>query len=161
FGHANAAGAEAVGAAFYQQTPQFGQNPPLLEPFSSAGGTPILFALNGTRLATPEVRQKPEIVAPDGIDTSFFPPPELFGDTDTPLDSDGYPKFFGTSSAAPHAAGVAALMLSKNASLSADVVHGILQDTALDMESVGFDFRSGYGFIQADTALDHVSPSPS
>ena len=37
FGHNNAAGAEAVGAAFYFQTPEFGQTPPLLEPFSSPG----------------------------------------------------------------------------------------------------------------------------
>ena len=48
YGHANAVGAEAVGAAFYQQTPEFGQSPPLLEPFSSAGPTRILFEVDGT-----------------------------------------------------------------------------------------------------------------
>ncbi len=158
YGHANAAGAEAVGAADYRQTPEFGQSPPLLEAFSSAGGTPILFDLNGTRLSEPEVRRKPEIVAPDGIDTSFFPPPDLFGDTD--IDFDGFPNFFGTSAAAPHAAGVAALMLDKNAALSADAVYGILESTAFDMEAVGFDFRSGYGLVQADAALTQVPVSP-
>jgi hypothetical protein len=35
YGHANADGAEAVGAAFYDNTPEFGVSPPLLEEFSS------------------------------------------------------------------------------------------------------------------------------
>jgi hypothetical protein len=35
YGHANAGGAEAVGAAFYDNTPEFGVSPPLLEEFSS------------------------------------------------------------------------------------------------------------------------------
>ena len=35
FGHPNAAGAQAVGAAFFAETPTFRVNPPLLEPFSS------------------------------------------------------------------------------------------------------------------------------
>ena len=39
FGHANAAGAAAVGAASYRNTREFGVFPPLLEPFSSAGST--------------------------------------------------------------------------------------------------------------------------
>ena len=71
FGHANAAGAESVGAAFYFQTPPFGTSPPLLESFSSAGGTPILFNTAGTRIA-PVFRSKPGIVAPDGTNTTFF-----------------------------------------------------------------------------------------
>src|SRR5690606_25062701 len=47
YGHANAQGAQAVGAAFFGETPEFGQTPPLLEPFSSAGGIDILFDTNG------------------------------------------------------------------------------------------------------------------
>ena len=49
FGHPNAAGAEAVGAAFYADTPEFGQNPPELEDFSSAGPQPIFFDTLGNR----------------------------------------------------------------------------------------------------------------
>ena len=158
YGHANAAGAEAVGAAFYRETPEFGQTPPLLEDFSSAGGTPILFNSSGARLLTPEVRAKPEIVAPDGTDTSFFPPPELFGNTD--VDSSGFPNFFGTSAAAPHAAGVAALILDKNSALLPDDVYRSLEITAIDMGPVGFDFKSGLGFIRADAALNVVVPEP-
>ncbi|MCG8603665.1 peptidase S8 [bacterium] len=101
YGHANAAGAEAVGAARYDATPVFGVDPPGIEPFSSAGPMPILFDIFGTRLASPVVRPKPEIVAPDGTNTTFF---------GFDYEPDGFPNFFGTSAAAPHAAALAALM---------------------------------------------------
>jgi subtilisin family serine protease len=50
----------------------------------------------------------------------------------TPLDlpADELPNFFGTSSSAPHAAAVAALMLQKNSSLTPQQVRKILQETA-------------------------------
>ena len=47
FGHANAVGAEAVGAARYSNTPVFSVSPPILESFSSSGTTPILFDVVG------------------------------------------------------------------------------------------------------------------
>ena len=73
YGHTNAAGAEAVGAAAYFQTPAFGVSPPLLEFYSSSGTTPILFDLAGNRLPTPDPRaDKPEITAPDCVNTTFF-----------------------------------------------------------------------------------------
>jgi subtilisin family serine protease len=155
YGHANAVGAEAVGAAFYLDTPQFGVDPPQLELFSSAGGVPILFDSAGNRLPEPEVRMKPEIVAPDGTNTSFF------GGSD--IDSDGFPNFFGTSAAAPHAAAVAALMLEVNPSLTPAEICAILEQTALDMDDsdtpdfdVGFDLATGSGLIQADLAVSAV-----
>src|SRR6266481_3096324 len=73
YGHANAAGAEAVGAAAYFQTPAFGVSPPVLELYSSSGTTPVLFDQAGNRLVTPDPRaDKPGITAPDGVDTTFF-----------------------------------------------------------------------------------------
>lgn len=149
FGHANAAGAEAVGAAFYQETPEFGQNPPLLEPFSSAGSTPILFDTAGNRLRRPEIRLKPEIVAPHGTNTTFFFP-------GFDIEGDGFPNFFGTSAAAPHAAAVAALMLDAAPGTSPAEIYDILERTALDMGDPGFDFDSGFGLIQADRAVASV-----
>jgi subtilisin family serine protease len=146
FGHPNAHGAEAVGAAAWFDTPAFGVNPPLLEPFSSAGGTPILFDTAGNRLASPVIRQKPEIVGPDGANTTFF------GD-DFPGDADSFPNFFGTSAAAPHAAAVAALLLEKQPTITPTGIYSTLESTALDMGPPGFDFDSGSGLLQADAAL--------
>jgi hypothetical protein len=147
FGHPNAAGAEAVGAAFFDNTPEFGTDPPLLEPFSSAGPTPILFDTGGIRLPTPEVRDKPEIVAPDGTNTTFF-------GSDIGADPDAFPNFFGTSAAAPHAAGMAALLKELDSSLTPDEIYSALETTAIDMNGSGFDFDTGFGLIQADAALD-------
>ena len=147
FGHTNAVGAEAVGAARYSNTPAFGVFPPILESFSSAGATPILFDLAGNRLATPDPRShKPEIVAPDGGNTTFFFP-------GVDLEADGFPNFFGTSAAAPHAAGVAALLLQAKPSLTPVQVYQRLENTAIDMGTPGFDNDSGFGLIQADAAV--------
>ena len=165
YGHNNSNGAEAVGAAFYQNTPQFAVNPAKLEPFSSAGGTPILFDTTGERLATPEVRQKPEIVAPDGTNTTFFPPPPL---NQRDREEDGFPNFFGTSASAPHAAAVAALMLEAAPGTSPEVIYETLESTARDMDDpatpgfdVGFDNGSGFGFVQADEAIRALSSRPT
>jgi Subtilase family len=144
YGHANAAGAAAVGAAFYGVTPAFGVSPPLLEPFSSAGPTPILFDTAGNRLALPRIRLKPEIVAPDGTNTTFFG-----GDAEP----DGFPNFFGTSAAAPHAAAVAALMLQAVPTTTPATAYLLLEGSAVDMGALGIDFDSGFGLIQADRAL--------
>jgi hypothetical protein len=144
YGHANAAGAQAVGAARYTQTPAYGENPAVLEYFSSAGGTPILFDLTGASVN--QLRQKPDIVAPDGGDTTFFYP-------GTDYEGDGFPNFFGTSAAAPHAAGVAALLRDFDATLTPAGIYAALRGSALDMNTAGFDYDSGYGLIQADTAL--------
>lgn len=158
FGHHNAVGGAGVGAARFYRTPAFGQTPPLLEAFSSAGGIPILYDLNGRRLATPEQRQQPRFTAPDGANTTFFGQ-LTFGDG-TPIDGDAFPNFFGTSAAAPHAAGVAALMLDGvtqygGASRPADIYRA-LGATAVDMKTTGFDADSGAGLIQADKAIERI-----
>ncbi len=144
YGHANAAGAAAVGAAWWQETPAFEVDPPQLQPYSSRGGTPILFEADGTPKGTPEIRAKPEITAVDGVDTTFF-----FSDPD----GDGTDNFFGTSAAAPHAAGVAALLLQSAPSSTPAEVNAALQLSTLDMITPGFDYESGYGLIQADAAI--------
>jgi subtilisin family serine protease len=144
YGHANAAGAAAVGAAFYRDTPAFGVLPPALAPSSSAGPTPILFDTAGNRLASPQMRPKPEIVAPAGTNTTFF---------GVDVEPDGFPNFFGTSAAAPHAAAAAGLVLQAVPTATPAAVYGLLEGTALDIGPPGFDFDSGFGLIQADGAL--------
>ncbi|SDP39322.1 PKD domain-containing protein [Desulforhopalus singaporensis] len=156
YGHANATGSVAVGAAYYRETPPFSSlEIPLLESFSSAGGTPILFASDGTTpLAEPEVRMKPEIVAPDGVNTTFFYPT-------SDRDGDGTPDFSGTSAAAPHAAGVAALMYEAKADATVTQIYSALESTAIDMGAAGFDHDTGFGFIQADSAVADIIGSAS
>ena len=142
YGHHNAIGAEAVAAACYYYTPAYGINPPLLESYSSLGTTPILFTSSG--IPTFDLRSdKPEITAPDGVNTTFF---------GADWEGDGYPNFFGTSAAAPHAAAVAALMLSADNSLTPAQIYSSLENGALDMGEAGFDIASGYGLIQADNS---------
>jgi len=141
YGHANAATAEAVGAAFYGDTPVYGQTPPLLESFSSAGPTTIYYDLNDNPVT--QTRQKPGITAPDGTNTTFF-------GSDIGYDLDFDPNFFGTSAAAPHAAAVAALLLNYDGSLSPTQQYDLLRATAIDMGTASVDYDSGWGLIQAD-----------
>ncbi|MBK9539581.1 MAG: S8 family serine peptidase [Flavobacteriales bacterium] len=148
-GQANAAGAIAVGAVLYTNTPEYSGITPTVASFSSRGGTPV----NGV------YRLKPEITAPNGVNTSV----DLGG---VNYDGDAFPNFFGTSAAAPHAAGIAALLSEARTKyygdvLSPDGVKGILQNTALDMNTPGYDVATGAGFILADSALkDLANPSP-
>ncbi|HEY4156120.1 MAG TPA: S8 family serine peptidase [Puia sp.] len=161
YGHAKAAGAIATAAAFYLQTPAYGLNVPVVEPYSSVGGVANFFDVNGNRIP-PLIRKKPDITAPDGGNTSFFDP---FGGGDISEDADTYPNFFGTSAAAPHASGVAALMIEaqKLKTITPDQIRGILSTHTSDIDDPatsgfdkGFDFASGYGLIRADKAVGTV-----
>ena len=163
FGHANANGAQAVGAASFLDTPAFGANPPEIEAFSAKGTTPILFDEQGDRLSQSDIRQKPDIVAPDGTNTTFFGR-DIAGDSDT------FPNFFGTSAAAPHAAAVAALLKQADPGLTPDQINELLRESTIDMDDpstagfdVGFDLGTGFGLIQADQALarlfDQLDPT--
>jgi len=164
-GHPGAAGAAAVGAAFFFATPACGTTPAELESYSSQGGAPILFTTAGTRLATPLVRQKPDFVGPDGVNTTFlgftlasdsppYPSTGLLPTTNASCQNDAsYPNFFGTSAATPHAAGIAALALQANPATTPTQIYASLRSSALPMSSTTPNFNSGYGFIQADLAF--------
>jgi len=155
FGHTNAAGANAVAAAGFFQTPAFGLDPAQVESYSSSGGTPVYFDSVGIPLG-PITRQQPKFTAPDGGNTTFFV-------QDSGVDPDTFPNFFGTSAAAPHAAAVAALLLSAKPTLTPAQVVAAMENTALDMDdpsSAGFDtgvdLRTGYGLVQADAAIRSI-----
>lgn len=72
----------------------------------------------------------------------------------------------GTSLAAPQVAGVAALVLSRNPSLTNGQVRGIIQSTAHDLGNPGWDPFYGFGQVNAYQAVlrarsDSGSPSPT
>lgn len=62
----------------------------------------------------------------------------------------------GTSMAAPHVAGVAALLFSLNPNLSVAEVKQAILRTAADMGAPGVDPLHGYGLINARAAVDSV-----
>lgn len=149
-GHPAAENAIACAATWYKEIDTLGaqfspSNQYNVDYYSSRGGNlPFWFSDNGlTRYGSAQTRFKPEITAPDGVDTSFFP----VGGSDP--DGSGHVNFFGTSAAAPHAAGVAALILARNPSYTPAQVYSKMKTTAVDIETAGVDNKSGYGLIDA------------
>ncbi|MDX2230582.1 MAG: S8 family serine peptidase [Leptolyngbyaceae cyanobacterium bins.349] len=61
--------------------------------------------------------------------------------------------FNGTSAAAPNVAGVASLVWSANPNLTAGQVKTILAQTAVDLNTLGYDVFTGSGFVNADAAV--------
>jgi len=165
-GHPGAAGAVAVGAAFFAQTPRCGVSPAVLEFYSSQGGAPILFDSAGSPVATPLLRQKPDVVGPDGINTTFFgftlaSAGMSDASTVTACQNDvHYPNFFGTSAATPHVASIAALMRQANGALTPTQIYAALRSSAAPMSGNTPNFNSGYGFVQAAAALALLPPGP-
>ncbi|MEV6878914.1 S8 family serine peptidase [Amycolatopsis sp. NPDC051128] len=121
------------------------------ERFTSDGPRRVFYEADGTPI-TPgnvsstggEVRNKPEITAADGVTTSVT----------------GFNPFFGTSAAAPHAAAIAALVLSGNPGLPPADVREALINTAVDIERPGRDNFTGAGVILADKVLAYTGASP-
>ena len=120
--------------------------PAVPEPYSARGPVARCFTANGTPLAIPDVRQKPDLASPDAVSTSV----------------PGFQPFRGTSAAAPAAAGIAALLLSAHPGLSVDALYAAMTDpaNALDCPAPGNpDVDCGAGFLLADRALPMVLDS--
>jgi serine protease len=94
------------------------------------------------------------------------------GDVSVDLSGEGYPDgvlstlvdessgfapqfvfYQGTSMACPHVAGLAALMLDVNPTLTVAQIETILTTTTVDLGAAGRDDIFGFGLIQADAAL--------
>lgn len=163
FGHPTAASAIGVGAVpWWAATPFLGQNPLNSEPFSSFGPALSVFNVDGTRKATPELIQTPVVSGPDAGNTSFFgqvidtsranPP------TPTNL-SQNLPSFFGTSSAAPNVAAVAALMKQLDPTLSPTSIRNGLIASAQPLNGApagAWNPQGGFGLVNASNALNAV-----
>ncbi len=68
-------------------------------------------------------------------------------------DTPSHASWHGTSMAAPHVAGVAALLFAQNPARSGEDVRAILRTWATDAGPVGRDDRYGYGVVNAYDAL--------
>jgi Subtilase family len=141
-GHAAARGGLAVGAVPFK-TP----NTP--EDFTSFGPTPIFFDNQGN--LRPNVRFTPRITGVDGTATIN-------------VTAAGGPfSFFGTSAAAPNVAGVAALLTEAAGGpgkLTPEKLYKVLQFTATDVNTPGFDFATGFGLVNAEKAVQFVKTQP-
>ncbi|MCX5691786.1 MAG: S8 family serine peptidase, partial [Planctomycetota bacterium] len=67
----------------------------------------------------------------------------------------------GTSFSCPYTAGVAALVISRNGSLSAAQVENIMYSTAKDRGTAGYDTVYGFGIPDARAALIAAAPPPA
>jgi hypothetical protein len=85
---------------------------------------------------TTDGRAKPEVSAPDGVQTSLT---SWFG---------------GTSASSPHVTGAVALLIAKNPTLSLAQIKYLLTSTAKDVNTAGYDYLTGYGRISLDADSD-------
>jgi subtilisin family serine protease len=111
---------------------------------SASNGVP--YFSGGGRLSGADGRlvMKPEIAAPGAAVRSTLP-------------GGVYGTMSGTSMATPFVAGVAALLLEKSPTLSADRLRALLLETARDVGEPGEDDRSGHGRVDVLAALSRVS----
>ena len=153
-GHSAAAAAfsvAAVDALDSFPSPFSGGSQDPVETFSSDGPRRVFYNADGTPITPGNysstggvVRQKPDITAADGVTTSLY----------------NFDPFYGTSAAAPHAAAIAALLLSYNPNLTPSQIRTTLTNTALDIEDPGIDINSGAGIVMAYQALQSLPPEP-
>ncbi|WP_326564937.1 S8 family serine peptidase [Amycolatopsis rhabdoformis] len=114
------------------------------ERFTSDGQRRLFYNPDGTALTPGNVsatggvvRAKPDLTAADGVATSV----------------PGFQPFYGTSAAAPHAAAIAALLLSGKPTATTAEIRSALVSSALDLGAPGYDPVTGAGVIMAGPAL--------
>jgi subtilisin family serine protease len=112
-----------------------------------------------------------DIAAPGGNASSSSDPNPNHWIQSTYLTTSGYEyaSMTGTSQAAPHVAGVLALMKGVNLALSVDQLYDLVTSTALNLGAPGWDETFGWGLVNAYAAVSAaqsegtptVTPTPS
>ncbi|MGD1891951.1 MAG: S8 family serine peptidase [Cyclobacteriaceae bacterium] len=171
-GHSNGSQVNSIGASFFFRNPLYFPDIfplPQVNDFSSAGGNPILFNIEGSRIE-PEMRVNPDVTGPDAGNTTFFIPGLFIGfEVPGTTEPDEFPQFTGTSASAPHVAAVAALMNEAAGEyLAPDEITEILGETATDLDDPftagfdeGYDVKTGFGYVNAQKAVASVFSLPS
>ena len=159
FGHPNVDRVITVGASRYTQSKEYTGNNSIPEVFSSKGGSTVFF--NSQGVFFPSYRTKPDVVATDGTNTSFF---------GIDLEGDGLPNFFGTSASAPNAAAVAALAFENASCIGTPnpyLVKAIFRSNTEDMDDpstpnfdFGYDTKTGFGYVKADAVVGAFNYCP-
>lgn len=136
-------------------------DPTEMEYFSSYG--PVVWAFGSATADPPSaildprpVVSRPDVISVDRARNSVL---------GMPTDDPAVKTFVGTSAAAPNAAGVAALALSKAPDLGQEGLRALLTSTATPMEApndfVSVENSVGAGLINAEAALAALPPAPS
>jgi len=150
YGHAGSASAIAVGAVRYEPREGEVEGP---EFYSSRGPVthyfgPVEGEAPASPLLGPEVISKPDVVATDCGGTTFFA-----------VLAEGEWHFCGTSAAAPHAAGVAALMLDGEPLATPEEVREALSGSAEEFAGFG-PCAQGGGLVEALGAVEAITAGP-
>jgi subtilisin family serine protease len=150
FGHASAAAAITVGASSFSNDGVHINAEGFPEVSSSRGPAvhywaPVLSNTPAAALGTPEVVEKPDVVATDCGATTFFTQFYL-----------GFWRFCGTSAAAPHAAGVIALMRQASPTQTPAGLKAALLGSAKPVTGYGTN-AVGKGLVRARQAVEALS----
>ncbi len=142
YGHAGASSAITVGAVPYNNSAEpekYSSRGPVTHYFEPVDGTSAAAELPG-----PETIAKPNVVATDCGATTFFAGLQA-----------GVWRFCGTSAAAPHAAGVAALLLQADPTATPEQIQAKLEESATGLPGFTAD-AVGAGLVDADHALEDI-----
>ncbi len=184
-GHAAAANTIGVGAVpFWGARPFLNTSTPHNESYSSFGPVVSVFNPDGTPKATPQVVLKPDLSAPDYVNTSFFIPGQVPNDTTQPTvpanpeypgdaptttanpvttvndAQPNLPTFSGSSAAAPNLAAVVAIIKQTDPTVTNSQLLAALDSTATPLNGSAqgvWNAQGGYGLANAAAALAAVS----